>query len=39
MGLRTMHERISSIGGNLKIVNQIPTGTKIEIRIPINKNN
>jgi len=34
LGLRTMYERISAIGGQLKIANQAPTGTIISINIP-----
>ncbi len=36
LGLRTMHERVSAIGGKLKIERNVPNGTIIEIRIPIN---
>lgn len=34
LGLRTMYERIASIGGKLKIEPGSPRGTHIEIRIP-----
>ena len=34
LGLRTMHERISVINGQLKIKQNKPTGTIIEIKIP-----
>lgn len=34
LGLRTMHERISFINGQLKIKQNKPTGTVIEIKIP-----
>jgi signal transduction histidine kinase len=40
LGLRTMYERISSIGGKLKIEKGAPKGTVIEIQIPAkNKSN
>ena len=36
LGLRTMHERISSIGGRLKIEKNIPSGTILTFTIPKN---
>lgn len=37
LGLRTMYERISSIGGKLKIEKGSPKGTLIDIHVPISK--
>ncbi len=37
LGLRTMYERISSIGGKLKIEKGSPKGTVIDIHVPISK--
>jgi signal transduction histidine kinase len=36
LGLRTMHERISSIGGQLKIEQNVPSGTILTFMIPKN---
>ena len=36
LGLRTMHERISSIGGRLKIERNVPSGTILTFTIPKN---
>ena len=36
LGLRTMHERISSIGGRLKIEQNVPSGTILTFMIPKN---
>ena len=38
LGLKTMHERISSIGGTLRIEPNKPSGTVIKIRVHLNKN-
>ena len=35
LGLRTMHERISAIGGKFKVEKGAPKGTIIEIKIPV----
>jgi signal transduction histidine kinase len=37
LGLRTMHERISVVNGQLKIRRNMPTGTIVEIKIPKKK--
>lgn len=39
LGLRTMHERISAIGGKLAIENGVSGGTKILFSIPLNAEN
>ncbi|MEM1121718.1 MAG: ATP-binding protein, partial [Bacteroidota bacterium] len=35
LGLRTMHERVTNIGGEIKFAQHQPKGTKVEMRIPI----
>lgn len=35
LGLKTMFERLSSIGGKMKISTNEPSGTKVEFKIPI----
>ncbi len=39
LGLRTMHERISAIGGKLAIENGVSGGTRILFSIPLNPEN
>ena len=34
LGLKTMYERVASIGGNMKIKSNEPSGTTIEFNIP-----
>jgi two-component system, NarL family, sensor kinase len=35
LGLRNMQHRIGQLGGQLKIQNVVPTGTMVEIKVPI----
>jgi signal transduction histidine kinase len=37
LGLRTMRERVSSLGGELNILKVEPKGSNIQVKVPINK--